>query len=219
MAQQVKQADEDREDTTVTNVGDGPEKLAGPSAEDLADAKPVAKDAGGGRPARREDKSSAPGFFTIYKKGQGKWTRLGTGLAAALIIGLTVAFLYQQLPIWLRPAIVPTLPESMPAEQRSAAIASAEGTVRAISLGVCAAVLAGAALLAWRLMNKPEHADFLIATDSEMKKVNWTSRRELIGSTKVVILFMFLIAAILFLIDILFGYVFYAINVLKAPPF
>src|SRR3712207_7866772 len=44
------------------------------------------------------------------------------------------------------------------------------------------------------LMNKPANVDFLIATDSEMKKVNWTSRRELIGSTKVVIVFMFLIA-------------------------
>ena len=45
-------------------------------------------------------------------------------------------------------------------------------------------------------MNKPANVDFLIATDSEMKKVNWTSRKELIGSTKVVILFMFLIAVL-----------------------
>ena len=45
-------------------------------------------------------------------------------------------------------------------------------------------------------MNKPTNVDFLIATDSEMKKVNWTSRKELIGSTKVVIIFMFLIARV-----------------------
>ena len=45
-------------------------------------------------------------------------------------------------------------------------------------------------------MNKPTNVDFLIATDSEMKKVNWTSRKELIGSTKVVIVFMFLIAVV-----------------------
>jgi len=73
-------------------------------------------------------------------------------------------------------------------------------------------------LLSWYLMNKPSNADFLIATDSEMKKVNWTSRKELIGSTKVVILFMFLIAILLFVIDILFGYLFYGITVLKSPP-
>ena len=75
------------------------------------------------------------------------------------------------------------------------------------------------ALIVWRLMNKPANVDFLIATDGEMKKVNWTSRTELIGSTKVVILFMFLIAALLFLIDLVFGYFFYLINVLHQRPF
>jgi preprotein translocase subunit SecE len=68
-------------------------------------------------------------------------------------------------------------------------------------------------------MNKPANADFLIATDSEMKKVNWTSRRELIGSTKVVVGFMFLIAAVLFVIDLLFQTIFYFIHVLRIPPF
>jgi preprotein translocase SecE subunit len=80
---------------------------------------------------------------------------------------------------------------------------------------VCAAFIVAFAGLCWWLMNKPTNVDFLIATDSEMKKVNWTSRRELIGSTKVVIIFMFLIAAILFLIDVGFGYLFYMVKVLK----
>jgi preprotein translocase subunit SecE len=69
------------------------------------------------------------------------------------------------------------------------------------------------------MMNKPNNADFLIATDSEMKKVNWTSRRELFGSTKVVIIFMFLIAFLLFAFDIIFGYLFYFLDVLKTKPF
>ena len=55
--------------------------------------------------------------------------------------------------------------------------------------------------------------------DSEMKKVNWTSRQELIGSTKIVIIFVFLITAILFGIDIIFGYVFHWIGILKQAPF
>ncbi len=58
-------------------------------------------------------------------------------------------------------------------------------------------------------MNKPTNVDFLIATDSEMKKVNWTSRKELIGSTKIVILFMFFIALFLFLYDLFFQLIFY----------
>ena len=41
-------------------------------------------------------------------------------------------------------------------------------------------------------MNKPSNVDFLIATDSEMKKVNWTTKGELFGSTRVVVV-LFLI--------------------------
>ena len=73
------------------------------------------------------------------------------------------------------------------------------------------------ALLVWHLTNKPSNVDFLVATDSEMKKVNWTSRKELIGSTKVVIFFMFLIAVILFLLDRIIGALMYLIGVLKNP--
>jgi preprotein translocase SecE subunit len=74
------------------------------------------------------------------------------------------------------------------------------------------------ALLCWRLMNKPGNVDFLIATDSEMKKVNWTSRKDLMGATKVVIVFMLVIAAFLFLVDLIFHYLFFFMGVLKAPP-
>ena len=141
------------------------------------------------------------GFFTIYKKGQGYWTRMGTAGAAVLIGALTANFLYQWVPIWLNAAQV------------------APKTARSIAIGVAAGfVVVFGALVFW-LMNKPSNADFLIATDGEMKKVNWTSRRELIGSTKVVIMFMFLIAGILFAIDVLFGYFFYVITVLKTKPF
>ncbi len=159
------------------------------------------------------------GFFTIYKRGQGYWTRMGTAIGAGLIIALTTFFFYQQLPIWLGPVFAPALPADMPPADRSAALARSLATTRNVTLGICIAVLAGLTLLAWRLMNRSTNVDFLIATDSEMKKVNWTSRRELIGSTKVVIIFMFLIAFILFFIDIIFGYFFQLINVLDTGPF
>jgi preprotein translocase SecE subunit len=57
--------------------------------------------------------------------------------------------------------------------------------------------------------------DFLIATDGEMKKVNWTTRREIIGNTQVVVVAAFLIAAILFGIDIVFKQFFSFIGVLE----
>lgn len=134
----------------------------------------------------------APSFFAIYKKGQGYWTRMLTAAGTLLVLCLTAQFLYSQ--------VMATVVD------------------KNVRLGVAAGIVAAGAVLAWYIMNKPGSVDFLIATDSEMKKVNWTSREQLIGSTKVVILFMFLIAFFLFGIDILFGYFFYFIDVLKHKP-
>ena len=121
-------------------------------------------------------------------------------------------------PTWL----IPAFDRSAQLTDVSAKVAAANRAVklsRDTSVGICAAFLLGFGLLTFWLMNKPSNADFLIATDSEMKKVNWTSRKELIGSTKVVIIFMFLIAFMLFAFDIIFGYLFYGLNVLKSKPF
>ena len=141
----------------------------------------------------------AGGFFTIYKHGQGYWTRMGTAVAAALISLLTANFVYQRLV-------------ALKAVYRWNFGAP---TMLAISAGVFALLM----LWAWRLMNKPTNVDFLIATDSEMKKVNWTTRKELVGSTKVVIFFVILIGIILFGLDVVFGYFFQLIKVLEFGPF
>ena len=162
---------------------------------------------GGGRekppqqqqPTRRAD-DRGPGFFHVYKPGQGYWTRMGTAGAAALVAALTANFLYHQLPIWLRNS------------------GMSDSASRPTSIYIIGGLLIAWGVFVWYMMNKPTNADFLIATDSEMKKVNWTSRRELIGSTKIVIIFMFLIAALLFLFDIAFGYFFYFLDVLKTKP-
>jgi preprotein translocase subunit SecE len=153
-------------------------------------------DEGGNRPERRAGAEKKPGtsFFTIYKKGQGYWTRMGTAVGAFLLCLLIANFLYTQLRAWF-------------------------SVSRGIALGVGAGVFAVLAVFCWRMMNKPTAVDFLIATDSEMKKVNWTTRKELIGSTKVVIFFVLLISALLFLIDLAFGYLFHLIRVLEFGPF
>ncbi len=57
--------------------------------------------------------------------------------------------------------------------------------------------------------------DFMIATEGEMKKVNWSSKREVVGSTKVVIMFTLLMAMLLFVVDLVFQALFKALNVLK----
>jgi preprotein translocase subunit SecE len=152
------------------------------------------------------------GFFTIYKHGQGYWTRLCTALAAAAILLMTTNFLWQNIPPYLHSALTPNNPTG-------AESIAVEAKVTHITMAICAAFLVLGAVLLWKIINKPTNVDFLIATDSEMKKVNWTSRKELIGSTKVVIFFMLIIAVVLFLVDVFFGYLFYFMHVLKSPPF
>jgi preprotein translocase subunit SecE len=156
------------------------------------------------RPAGKQPKhqleyrpSSEGGFFHVYKSGQGYWTRMGTAATAALIILATCAFLYEYLPAWIGWLNVH----------------------KSWLSGIIIAFAAAMGLLTWYAINKPGNADFLIATDSEMKKVNWTSKTELIGSTKVVIFFMITIAVFLFMMDLFFGYLFYWLHVLKAKPF
>ena len=74
-------------------------------------------------------------------------------------------------------------------------------------------------LVVFHYMNKPSSVDFLIATDSEMKKVNWTTQKELMGSTKIVIGFVFVMAILLFSYDLFFQFLFWLFGVLKTPPF
>jgi preprotein translocase subunit SecE len=159
---------------------------------------------GGGGASAAPRPGPGKGFFSIYKKGQGYWTRMGTALAAAFIALLFADFIYTQMN---------ANPYSHPANGDPLYIP------RKISAAVALAVLVALLYFAWRMMNKPSHVDFLIATDSEMKKVNWTTRKELMGSTKVVIFFVLLISALLFLLDVIFGYFFQLIKVLEFGPF
>lgn len=76
-------------------------------------------------------------------------------------------------------------------------------------------ILAGAVLIFLYVGKKPKTVDFLIATDGEARKVNWSTRKEVIGSTWVVIAAMFLIALTLFIIDLAFQGIFSAIGVLE----
>jgi preprotein translocase SecE subunit len=160
------------------------------------------------RPRERTEKVESGGFFTIYKKGQGYWTRVCTAAGAGLLLLLTLSFLWKQIP-FIQPWFTPDNPTGQQ---------NALGYVRAtrFMIGACVVLGGGLAWFCWSLMNRPTNVDFLIATDSEMKKVNWTSKKELIGSTKVVIFFMFLIALVLFVLDMYFTRVFYLAGVLVA---
>ena len=69
--------------------------------------------------------------------------------------------------------------------------------------------------LAWRIVNLPVFADFLIATEAEMNKVSWASRRRLVQDTLVVLVAVVLMTIFLLLADILWGNLLRGIGVLR----
>jgi len=73
----------------------------------------------------------------------------------------------------------------------------------------------GLAMVYWFVGVQKRFSEFLIATDGEMKKVNWSTRRDIIGSTWVVVGASFLIAALLFAIDFGFQTIMRFLNVLE----
>ncbi|MFO0970598.1 MAG: preprotein translocase subunit SecE [Gemmataceae bacterium] len=66
-------------------------------------------------------------------------------------------------------------------------------------------IVLGAVLIwfAWRVVNLPTFADFLIATEAEMNKVSWTTRARLFQDTIVVLVTMIIMTVFLFVVDIL----------------
>jgi preprotein translocase SecE subunit len=185
----------------VTKINDGNKAMADEELPDDAEGSPKPEKAPGGSAGRGGSSAPKPrpsagrqGFFTIHKKGQGYWTRMGTVIGAGFIGAMVALELYNQIPTFMH---------GDPKHDKH------------IALGIALIFLAAYSIWAFWFTNKPKTVDFLVATDSEMKKVNWTTRKELIGSTKIVILFMFLIAIYLFVCDLLFGGFFKLIHVLR----
>lgn len=129
--------------------------------------------------------------LAIRKPDQGYWTRVLSAVGAAVLVLAFVAWLWQQM--------------TTITDQQTRFIAQ---TVTTITI-----LLVSGVLIFW-VMNKPAIVDFLIATDSEMRKVNWPTRKEITGSTWVVIIGMLLLAVILWVIDIAFLKFFQSINII-----
>lgn len=151
----------------------------------------------------------AVGFFSIYKKGQGYWTRLLTCIAATCLLALIAQWVFTHSRLWLI--------EGLTSPERTADAARALG--RNIAAGIGGGLFLIGAFFAWKIINSPRGAEFLITTDSEMKRVNWATTKEVVGSTRVVVLFLFFICMFLFFSDIVFGFFFHFIGVLRTGPF
>ena len=118
----------------------------------------------------------------IYKPGQGKYTRLWAGFIVGLIVALGGYRLYEMLD----------------ARVTNLVVVMVVPVVVFVALGV---------LIYW-LLNKASVADFLIAAEGELKKVSWSSRREIAVSTLIVIVVVVVMAALLGTTDLIFTLVF-----------
>jgi preprotein translocase subunit SecE len=67
----------------------------------------------------------------------------------------------------------------------------------------------------YRAVNVPRFADFLIAVQAEMNKVSWPSQKELVRSSLVVIIVIFLLAMLMFGFDLIWMALFKWIGILK----
>lgn len=142
--------------------------------------------------------SQRRGIFNIYKLGQGTHTRIGTAVALGVMVIWLAVFLHEKL------SVVSTNP----------------ATARLWQVGAAIAVIAiFGAVGYWLLGLNRKVCDFLIATESEMKKVSWTSRKDIVGSTKVVVFVVIVLSILLFVVDIGFMIFFTKIGVLKGAEF
>ena len=70
-----------------------------------------------------------------------------------------------------------------------------------------------------KLVNNVRMADFMIATEGEMKKVSWSTKKEIISSTVVVVITVAMMAILLGVVDVTFSWFFTKIGVLKIVEF
>ena len=62
--------------------------------------------------------------------------------------------------------------------------------------------------ISYRAINIPSFADFLVSVEAEMRKVSWPGRKELIQTTRVVLVAMVLFIALIYFYDVIFSMLF-----------
>jgi len=109
--------------------------------------------------------------LSVYKRGQGKYTRMISALGGSAIVAIGCLQLYRTLD--------------------AADISLWFVTMLPVGLFIGLSVL-----MMW-MVNKPNIADFMISAEGEMKKVNWSTRQEVAVSTIVVISVVIILAVLL----------------------
>jgi preprotein translocase SecE subunit len=135
------------------------------------------------------------GGLSIYKPGQGYYTRMGTVVGATMVSLLGILWLWSYLIKMRIGSLNPLL-------------AAAGGSI----------IIGGLItfFVYYLVFVKPKSVDFLVATEMEMKKVNWSTRREVIGSTGAVIFHAIFLALFCWGLELAFVWFFQQIKVLES---
>jgi preprotein translocase subunit SecE len=131
----------------------------------------------------------------LYKRSQGKIARQATFFALLVIIALGS----WRLHVWMG-GIGTTAVAATEAEAANPAL---DVLSRTRGYTIPLAVLIVGSWIAFRVVQLPGFADFLISVEAEMNKVSWPSRSELFRATVVVILTIFLLSALLATYDVI----------------
>ncbi|HQX48359.1 MAG TPA: preprotein translocase subunit SecE [Planctomycetaceae bacterium] len=129
--------------------------------------------------------------FGIYKSNQGRMVRQFTFFAIAVLAAFGCITL----------ANGPLMPQP-----------------KSIQVGVPIAVWVFCCWIAFRVVNFPRFADFLVSVESELEKVTWPGRQEVLQATIVVLFTMFFLGLFLFVIDLVWTWVFNAIGFTEFTP-
>ncbi len=130
------------------------------------------------------------GLFSgeMYKRNQGRVVRQATffGIVAVVAVGCI------------------TLANTILADQ-----------IKPVQVGLPTALCALGAWFAWRVVNYPKFADFLIAVEGEMDKVSWPEWPYLWRALGVVLTLLVLFTSYMFLCDIFWNWLFELIHFLE----
>ena len=130
----------------------------------------------------------------IYKSGQGYWVRLMSAIGFGVIVALGLIWLWKQI------------------ETIDFGIESTYAQV----IGILVAAGIFGILGYWLIGVKSGSVDFMIATEGEMKKVNWSSKAELTRSTMAVIGLTLIVALFCWGVDVVFALLFRVTGVLQS---
>jgi preprotein translocase SecE subunit len=155
----------------------------------------------------------AQGWFTAapYKRSQGQRVRRGTILGILVLAGCGVYTLLHHNTL------------ASASENWIVNIPFTAGRylilLPDVAITLPLILIAVSLWLAYRIVNVPAFADFLIATEAELNKVSWTTRKRLVQDTIVVLVTVVLLTVFLFVVDQAWAFVLTKVGVIQiAPP-